>query len=172
MVVALVDTVSQRGRRRFVDDAQYFQTGNFTRVFGRLTLGVGEVGRYGDNSLGHRFAQVFFRIGFQLLQHHSGNFFRRVFFIVDFYPIAGFAHVTFNGRDSAGGVGNSLAFSHLPYQTLTVLGEAYNGRGQSAAFRVGDDGRFAAFHYCHYRVCGSQVNTDYFRHDLFLLDCS
>ena len=54
----LVETIGQRGRRRFVDDAQHFKTGDLARVLGGLTLGVVEIGRHGDDGLRDRFAQI------------------------------------------------------------------------------------------------------------------
>ena len=48
-VFFLVQTVSQRGGGRFVDDAHYFETGDFTGVFRRLTLCVVKVCRNGDD---------------------------------------------------------------------------------------------------------------------------
>ena len=43
-------------------------------------------------------------------------------------------------------IGNSLTFSQLTNKTLTIFCKANNGRGQTRALLVGDNGRFAAFH--------------------------
>ena len=155
VVVGLVDAVSQGSRRRFVDNTQHVQACDLACVFGRLTLGVGEVGRNRNDRLGHGLAQIFFRVSFQFLQDHGGNFFRRVFLIADFHTVTGFAHVPFNGAYGTGRIGNSLTFGHLAYQTLVVFRETYYRRSQAAAFRVGDNGGFATFHYCNNRVRSS-----------------
>ena len=152
MVVSFVNAIGQGSRSRFVDDTQHFQAGNLACVFGCLTLGIGEVSRNSDNCLGHGFAQIFFRVRFQLLQDHGGNFFRRIFLVANFHTVTSFAHMTFNRADGTGRVGDRLTFCHLAYQALVVFCKAYNRRSQAAAFRVRDDGRFAAFHYCNNRV--------------------
>ena len=170
MVVGLVDAVCQRGSRRFVDDTQHVEACDLAGVLRGLALGIGEVGRNGDDGLGDRFTEVLFRVGFQFLQDHGGNFFGGIFLPVDFHTVARLAHMTLDGADRTGRVGNCLAFRHLADQTLAVLRETYDGRSQAGAFRVGDDGGFATFHYCHYGVRSAQVNTNYFRHDVFLLD--
>ncbi len=47
--IFLVQAKSQSGCSRFVDDPLYFKSGNFTRFFGGLTLGVIKIGRYSDH---------------------------------------------------------------------------------------------------------------------------
>ena len=76
-VLLLVETVGERCRGRFVDDAQHFQTGDLARVFGRVALRVVEVSRNGNDRLGDLFAELRFRVGFQLRQNHRRNFRRR-----------------------------------------------------------------------------------------------
>ena len=152
MVVGLVDAVSQGSRRRFVDDTQNFQTRNLACIFGSLTLGIGEVSRNGDDRLGYGFSQIFFRVRFQLLQNHGGDFFRGEFLVADLHTVTGFAHMPFNGAYGTGRVGNRLTFCHLADQTLVVFRETDYRRSQAAAFRVRDNGGFATFHYCNNRV--------------------
>ena len=55
--VLLVEAVGQRRRRRLVDDAQHFEAGDLAGVLGRLTLGVIEIGRDGDDRLRDRSAR-------------------------------------------------------------------------------------------------------------------
>ena len=57
----LFHAIGQRGRRRFVDDAQDFKPGDFAGVLGRLTLAVVEIGGNGDDRLRDFFAQIGFR---------------------------------------------------------------------------------------------------------------
>jgi hypothetical protein len=59
----LVEPIGERRRRRLVDDAQDVQTGDRACVLGRLTLGVVEVRRDGDDRVGHLLAQVALRVG-------------------------------------------------------------------------------------------------------------
>ena len=74
LVLLLVQTVSERGRRRFVDDAQDFQAGDAAGIFGGLALRIVEIGRHGDDRLGDFLAQAHFGVGFQLGQNHRRNF--------------------------------------------------------------------------------------------------
>ncbi len=47
----LVEAIGERGRGRFVDDAENFEAGDLAGVLGRLTLGVVEVSGNGDDRL-------------------------------------------------------------------------------------------------------------------------
>ena len=60
-VFLLVQTVGQSRGRRFVDDAQHFQAGDFAGLLGGLPLAVVEICRYRDNRLGHFLAQEILR---------------------------------------------------------------------------------------------------------------
>src|SRR5258708_39134770 len=64
----LVQTIGQRRSGWFVDDAHHFQTSDLSRVFGRVTLAVVEVRRYGDNRLLYRIAQICFSVALHLAQ--------------------------------------------------------------------------------------------------------
>ena len=74
LVLLLVETVSQRGRRRLVDDPQDIQAGDFPGVFRSLPLTVIEVRRHSDHGLGDLLTQIRLGIGSQLLQNHGRNF--------------------------------------------------------------------------------------------------
>ena len=82
-VVVLVETVGKCGSCRLVDYAQDFKPRDSAGVLSRLTLAVVEVSRNRDNRLRDGFAKVSFRVCLKLLQNHSGNFRRRVAFVVD-----------------------------------------------------------------------------------------
>ena len=152
VVVGLVNAISQGCSSRLVDNTQYFQTGNFACVLSCLTLAIVEVCRNGNYCLGYLFTQISFSVSLQLLQNHCGNFFRRVFFIIDGYTIAALAHMTFNGADGSIRVRNCLAFCQLANQTLTIFSKANYGRGQTGTLLVSNNGGFAAFHYSNNRV--------------------
>ncbi len=57
-VLTLVEAVSERGSRRFVDDAQHVEAGDAAGVFCRLALRVVEIGRDGDDRLRDRLAEI------------------------------------------------------------------------------------------------------------------
>ena len=76
--------------------------------------------------------------------------------------------MTLDGRDGLFGVGDSLALSHLAYQTLIVF-ECYNRGGRAGALAIGDDDGFAAFHNCYAGIGGTKVDADDLTHNLFLL---
>src|SRR6185437_12268223 len=58
VVLALVEPVGERGRRRLVDDALDLEAGDAAGILRRLALRVVEVGRDGDDRLRHLLAQV------------------------------------------------------------------------------------------------------------------
>jgi hypothetical protein len=49
-------------------------------------------------------------------------------------------------------------------EAFAVLGEGDDRGGGAVAFRVGDDGRLAAFHYGDARVGRAEVDSDHFTH--------
>jgi hypothetical protein len=54
--VALVRTEGQGGRSGFVDDTLHVKTRDLAGILGGLSLGVVEIGRYGDHSFLHGFS--------------------------------------------------------------------------------------------------------------------
>ncbi len=68
-----VEAVGESGGGRLVDEAENFETGDFAGVFGGLALGVVEIGRDGDYSAVHRFAEMRFGPVFQFTQNKGGN---------------------------------------------------------------------------------------------------
>ena len=60
LVLAIVETVRERGRSGLVDDAQDFESGDSSGVARGLALRVVEVGRHGDDRLTHGLAEKFF----------------------------------------------------------------------------------------------------------------
>ena len=160
----LVNAVSQRGRRRLVDDTLDLQARDLARVLGRLTLGVIEICRNGDDSLGNRAAQISLCVSLQLLQDHRGNFLRGVLLAVDVDLVVG-AHVTLDGRDGALVVRDRLTLCDLTDHTLAGLRERHNGRGGAVAFRVCDNDGLAAFHNCYTAVGSTKIDANNFTHN-------
>ena len=109
-----IKSIRQCGCRRFIDDTQYFQTGNRAGIFCSLALAVCKIRRHCDDGFFYFFTQVCFRILFELLQNHRGNFLRRIRFVIDVYFIIG-AHVTFNGTDCTIRIGYRLTFRKLSH---------------------------------------------------------
>ena len=168
LFVFVVQAVSQSCRCGFVDDTFYIQTSDLTSVFCSLSLRVVEVSRNCDNCFCYCFAQVSFRVCFQFLQDHSRDFLRRVAFAFDVYFIV-FTHVALDGADCVVGVCDRLTFCCFTDQSFAVFCETNNGRSCSCAVTVYDNNRLAAFHNCYTRVSCTQVNTNNFSHDKFLL---
>ena len=168
LVGLLIEAVGQRGRCRLVDDALDVEAGDLAGVLGRLALRVGEVGRHGDDGLGHGLAQIGFRIGLQLLQDHRADLLRGVLLAVDGDFIIR-AHLALDRADRAVRVRDGLALCYLTDHTLAGLGKRDDGRGGAMTFRVGDDGRFAALHDGDAAIGGAKVDTDNFTHNDFLL---
>ena len=69
--VCFVETVGKRCRSWLVDDAQHFKSGNLASIFCSLALGVVEIGRHRDNSLGDGLTGKLFCRLFHLLQNES-----------------------------------------------------------------------------------------------------
>ena len=154
MLVFLVEAVGQSRCGRFVDDTLYVQTCDLAGVLRCLLLAVGEVSGNGDDRFRHLFAQIAFGVRLQLCQDHRGDILRRIFFSVDGDGVAA-SHVSLDGGNGTVGVGDRLSLGGLTHESLAALGEADHGRCGSVAFRVGDNGRLAAFQYCHAAVSGS-----------------
>ena len=162
LVVLFVHAVGKRCRRRLVDDAQDFKTGDAARVLGRLALAVGEIRGNGDDRLRHGFAEVRFRVGLELLQDHRGDFLRGVVLAVDVHLARG-AHVALDRRDRAVGVRDGLALCDLADHALAVFKRNHGRRG-AHAFGIGDDDRFAAFKESDAGVRRAEVDADNFAH--------
>ena len=168
LVLILIQTVGERRRGGFVDDAQDFETCDLARVLRRLTLTVVEIRGHRNNRLRHRLTEICFGITLKLLQNHRRDLGRRVALSVDRNMIVRIAHMALNGRYRAVGVRNRLILCQTSDKTLTVLRKADHRRGDAAALRVRDNGRFAALHHRDNRVRRTKVNTNYFSHFIFL----
>ena len=167
----LVHAIGQRGGGRLVDDTLHVQTGDLAGVLGGLTLGVGEVGGDGDDSLGDGAAQIRLCVRLQLLQDHGADLLGSVALTVDRDAVVG-AHLALDGGNGAVGVGDGLTLCHLTHHTLTGLAERHHGRGGAVAFRVRNNDCLAAFHHGYAGIGRTEVDTDNFRHNDCLLNLS
>lgn len=74
----LVKAVGNSGSSRFVDDTQNSQTRDHTSILGCLSLGVVEVSRDGNDSIGDYGAQIGFSSLLHFDKNHGRNFFGRL----------------------------------------------------------------------------------------------
>ena len=167
MVIALVETVGERRRRRLVDDALDVEAGDAPRVLGRLALRVVEVRRHRDHGPTDLLPQVVLGRLLHLLQDVRRDLLRTVVLAADAYPhgvprsghdaighhlhfFAHFLHpATHEPLDGENGVfriGDRLSFGDLPDQELALLGEGHHGRCRSRALGIRNDDRLAALH--------------------------
>ncbi len=162
-----VDTICQSGSGGLVDDTEHFQTCDFTRIFGSLSLRVGKISGNGDNGLGYRRAQIIFRIAFQFLQNHSGNFLGSIALAVNIHFTVG-THISLNGRNSAFGVDDRLSFGNLPHHSFTCFGKTHDRGSGPRPFGVRNNHGLASFKHSDTGVSGAKVNTNDFRHNIRL----
>ena len=176
-----IHTISQSGCRRFVDNTQNFQSGNFTGVFGSLTLRIIEVSRNCNNSFFYFFTQIALGIFLNFLQNNSRNLRRRIFLAFNFYPsiaivtrnnfkrtmflkffnfsrIITATNQSFNGKQGIFWIGNSLTFCRIADQTFRIC-ESNHRRRCARAFGVFQNFSFFTIHNGKARVCCTEVNT-------------
>jgi len=176
----LVEAVGERRGGRLVDDALDLETGDAAGVLGRLALRVVEVRRYGDDGLGHLFAEVVLRRLAHLLQNLGRDFRRREDAVADadaripvfaahdlvgdlralgpdLFVLA--AHEPLDGEDRVPRIGHGLPLGHGPHQLLAVFLEADDGGGGPASLGVRDDDGLPAFHDGDAGVGRSQIDS-------------
>jgi hypothetical protein len=124
----LVEAVRQRRRRRLIDDARDFEAGDLAGVFRRLSLGVVEIGRDGDDRLVHLVTEVSFGRFLQLAQNLRRNFGRGEFLPadVDLHVILGSAY-DFVGDNLLFGGDFVVPPSHEPLDRIHGLGWVRDG---------------------------------------------
>mmetsp|Transcript_9799 Transcript_9799/g.18927 ORF Transcript_9799/g.18927 Transcript_9799/m.18927 type:complete len:184 (-) Transcript_9799:281-832(-) len=74
-LILFIESIRNGRRRGFIDDAFNFETGNFSRILGGLSLGIVEIGRYRDHGPFDGLANVRFGRFFHFPQHHATQFF-------------------------------------------------------------------------------------------------
>mmetsp|Transcript_114235 Transcript_114235/g.330000 ORF Transcript_114235/g.330000 Transcript_114235/m.330000 type:complete len:242 (+) Transcript_114235:135-860(+) len=184
--IGLVHTVGQGSGGRFVDDSQDIQTGNFTRIFGGLTLRVIKVGWNGNDGLTDGTSQESFGGFFHFSQDHGSDLGRTVFGTTRFDPsiigIVGFdnfvrdvilnvldfrifkstSNQTFDGIQRVGGVGDGLSTCrHADQSFIISFCKGHDRRGGTSTFRVFNDTRISTLHDGDTRVGRSQIDTNH-----------
>ena len=184
LVLTLIEAVSQRRRRRLIDDSLHLEPGNLPGIFGRLALRIIEVRRHSDNRLSNFLAEIIFRSLLQLLQNQRGDLRRSLLlalcnhrYVVAFalhfiwdhlhlfvHFVVAPPHKTLDRINRVLGIGDGLPLSHLPDQPLPSLGESDDRRGSAASFFISDDLGLATLHNSHAGVGGAEVNSDNLGH--------
>ena len=187
LVFLLVQPVRQCGRCRLIDDTQNFEARDLAGVLGRLTLRIIKIRRHGDYRLFNFRSEIILGRLLQFLQHHRRDLGRAVMFAVNIdadVAVAGFvdlvrhlldlagdlailaAHKTLDRVERVFRIGDSLAFGHLPDKPVAVLCECNDRRRRTSTLTVCYDDRLAAFHNGDYRICRSQIDSNYLAHNL------
>ena len=182
-----IQTVSQRGSGRFVDDTFYFQTCDTASVFRCLALSIVKVSRYGDNSFSYRFAQVIFSGFLHFFQHFrrdlrrrhflafhvkpcvaivGGNDFVRHdgFITLHFFILEAATDQAFNREQRVLRVSHCLTFSRLTYQSFAVLCISNDRRRGAVTLGVFKYACGSTIHNRDTRVSRPQVDTNNFTH--------
>ncbi len=187
VLVLLVQAIGQGSGRRLVDDTLDIQSRDAAGLLGGLTLGVGEVGRDGDDRFGHVLTEVLLGRLLHLLENHGGDLLRRIELAVDVHAggvvlaadhlvrhpgdflshtVIGLAHEPLDGEHGVVRVGDGLALGRVADLALTAVGESDDGRGGALSLVIDNDGRLVAFHHGHARVRGSKVDSDNLSHNI------
>ncbi|OPY86665.1 MAG: NAD-specific glutamate dehydrogenase [Syntrophus sp. PtaU1.Bin208] len=192
LVLFLVQSIGQGGRRRLVDDPKDIQTGDLARVLRGLALGVIEIGRNGDHGIRHFFSQIILRGLLHLDQDHRRDFCRAVcpsphlnlgipvgclgnlegtdaLVILDFFGTIFPADEPFNGIHGVFRIGDGLTFGNLPYQPFAAFRKGNDGRRRSIAFLIRYNNGVSPFHDGNARIGRSQINPDNPSHRNFIL---
>ena len=168
LVFLAVNAVGKRGSRRLINNTLDIEPSNFAGVLGGLALGVGKIGRHGDDCIGYRLAKIAFCVRLQLQQDHSRDLLRRILVPVDADAVI-CAHLAFDRADCPVVVGHGLPFCDLADQPLAGFGKRNDGWRRSAALGVGNDSRFAALHHGHAGIGGAEIDADHDCHAVCLL---
>src|SRR3989338_249800 len=144
LVLLLVETISQGGRGRLIDNTLHIESGNLTGIFSGFSLRVIEICRNSDDGISYLLTQLVFGISFELTKNHSGDFCRLVPFVshldlnITMLPLAQLiwqeflvalnfgirkpaANQALYRKNSIGRVSYSLALGSHTNITLTVL---------------------------------------------------
>ena len=159
LALLFVNAVGKRRRRGLVDDALNIQPRNFARILRGLPLRVGKIRGDGDDGLGDGLAEIAFRVALELLEDHRRDLLWRILVPVDVHAVV-CAHLALDGGNGPVVVRDGLPLGKASDHPFTGLGEGDHRRRGSAALRVGNDDRLAAFHHSHAGIRGTKINPD------------
>ncbi|MBT9163727.1 MAG: hypothetical protein DDT24_00647 [Chloroflexi bacterium] len=192
LILLLIQTIGHRGCGGLVDYAKHIESGDNSRILGRLALAVVEISRHGDHRVGHFLPKVSLGVGLEFLQYHRRDFSGTIVLIPHLHPgiaigslsdfIGQHLLIVFNRRllelaphesldaeNGIIGIDNRLTLGNLSRQALPALADCHHrGRGASP-FGAGDHRRFTPLHHRHTTISCPQIDTDYFTHFPILL---
>src|SRR6266581_4468484 len=179
----LVEAEGQRGGRGLVDQAQDFEAGEASGVFGGLALRVVEIRGDGDDRALHGLPKKSFRPVAQLAKNERGDFRRREDAFAQAHADDAFAaginpegkdfqlvlnvgdaaaHQALDGIDGAAGLREQTAARGFADDDAAVFVEADDGRTERAAIRAADTLRPARprIEIGDEAVGGAEINAD------------
>ncbi len=191
--MALVQSIRQRRRRRFVDDPKHLEAGDATGVASSGALGVVEVGRNrNDRAInltvdlsGGR--KVFLRPALQLAQDKRRDLWRREFLVAEtdandpfivtsdaerkvrrlgLHILAPFAHEPLHGICSTARLGQQPALRFATNEDRAVLRDRHDRWHQCVAALVANDDRHTVLHVPDERIGRPEIDADNFAHTL------
>ena len=184
-VFLLVETVRERRRSRFVDDAENVEPGDLAGILRRLPLRVVEVRGHSDDRVRHLLTEIVLGCRLQLVKKHRGDLRRRILLAADLHPRIAVirlhdlvrhagnllrdlavrpAHEALDRKNGVFGVGDGLPLGNLADQPLALLRESDDGRRGASTFLIDDDGGLPAFHDRDNRVRRAEVDSNNFAH--------
>ena len=126
---ALVKPVRKCSSGWFVNNAQHFEPGNLSGLFGCGSLSVVKICGHRDHGLGHCVTQVRLGVALQLHERSRADFLWRVLLAIYIVGLPIFAHVPFDAAKGAVWVGDGLALCHFADQYFSGLRKCHDRRG-------------------------------------------
>ena len=172
LFLLFVETISQSGGGRLVDNPLHVQAGDPPGILGGLALAVVEVGGDGDHRIGDLLAQILLGGLLHLPEDHRRDLRSGVLLalhldhgvavlalddlegaqldgLLDLRVAELAADQPLDGEEGAVRIGDGLALGDLADQPLAAVGEGHHRGGGAVAFDVIDDLGVAAFHHRH-----------------------
>ncbi len=186
----LVQAIGQRGRGRLIHQAQHLQPGDAACILRRLSLRIVEIGRNGDDRLGHRGAEETLGVALQLQQNVGRDLRRRQRQTAHIQPqnltrlqpvrqlereqlqlrlhVGEVApHQPFHGIHSVFGVLQQHVPRRIPHGPAVVvalgnvIAECHHTRHDRRPILARNHGRLIALHIGHQRICRTQVDANH-----------
>ena len=162
--IELVESIGQRRRGRLIDDLQDIQAGQAAGGDRGGAFGIIEISRHGDDRIGHRYLEIFFRIRLQLLEDESGKFLGGVGRAAEL-PVKlflRFAHFALDEIDDFLRFRDGVILRNRPDDGFAAIEQ--NDRGRDAlTFSVWDDLRFSVgIDVRDGREGGAEIDSDCF----------